>query len=314
MESIRLSFEAVMPIFLLMLVGYIIKRLGMADKKSFDTINKLVFKVFLPVLLFYNIYGTKVSGVLDWKLMAFVVAGIISVFIAGYFIAMVVTKENARRGVLLQSFFRANFAILGVPLVKYICGEGSGGLTSFMVVVIVPAFNILAVVALKRFGSGEKKLGILSLLKGVATNPLIIGCVLGLIFFLLDIKLPSVVEKAVKDISSVATPLAIIALGAEFEFSDMRGYVKEIVVATLARLVIVPAIMLPIAVRLGFSGEALACLLVAFGAPIAISSFSMAQQMGGDEKLAAQIIVVTSAACLFTLFGWIFVLSYLNLF
>ena len=147
MESIKLSFEAVMPIFLLMLVGYVIKRMGMADKKNFDTINKLVFKVFLPALLFYNIYSARVSDVLDVKLILFTVAGIIGVFVVGYFITLLVTKENAQRGVILQSFFRANFAILGIPLVKYICGEGSGALTSFMIVVVVPAFNILAVVA-----------------------------------------------------------------------------------------------------------------------------------------------------------------------
>ena len=314
MESLKLSFEAIAPIFLLMLLGYVLKRLKIADKKGFDTINKLVFKVFLPVLLFYNIYKTKTAEVFDLKLIAFTVSGILCVFVLGYFAVLYLSKENAKRGVMLQGFFRANFAILGVPLVNYICGEQAAGLTSLMVAVVVPVFNVLAVVALERFREGNEKLNILRLLKGVISNPLIIGCAVGIVFFALDIKLPMVIEKSVGNVSSVATPLAIIALGAGFEFSGIGGYVREIAIVVSARLVIIPLIIIPIAVWLGFSNEALACLLITFGAPIAVSSFSMSQQMGGDEKLSAQVIVISSALCLITLFGWIFALSSMGLF
>ena len=131
---------------------------------------------------------------------------------------------------------------------------------------------------------------------------------------LLDINLPSVVEKAVKDVASVATPLAIIVLGAEFEFSDIKGYKKEITIVMLARLVLIPLIVVGVATWLGFRNEALVCLLVAFGGPIAVSSFAMSQQMGGDEKLSSQLIVISSALCLLTLFVWIFTLSYIGLF
>lgn len=314
MESLKLSFDAVAPIFLLMLLGYVFKCLKVADKKGFDLINKLVFKAFLPTLLFYNIYKTETASVFDPKLVVFSVIGILCVFIVGYFTVLVITKENPKRGVMLQGFFRTNFAILGIPLVSYICGEQARGLASLMVAIIVPMFNILAVIALERFRDGSEKLNILNLLKGMAKNPLIIGCVIGLIFLGLDIKLPYVIEKSVSDISSIATPLAIIALGAGFEFSGIKGYAKEISIVILARLVVIPVIVIACAVLCGFSGEALACLLITFGGPIAVSSFSMAQQMDGDEKLAAQIIVISSALCLFTLFLWIFGLNYLGLF
>ncbi len=314
MESLRLSFEAIMPIFLLMLLGYVLKQLKISDKKGFDTVNKLVFKCFLPVLLFYNIYKTETAQVFDMKLIAFTIAGVICVFVLGYFAVFALTKENAKRGVMLQSFFRSNFAILGIPLVNYICGDESSGLTSLMVAVVVPLFNVFAVVALERFREGNEKLNILRLMKGVITNPLIIGCIVGIVFFAFDIKLPTIIEKPVKDISSVATPLAIIVLGSSFVFSSIKGYVREIVICVSARLVIVPLILLPIAVWLGFSGEALACLLVTFASPVAVSSFAMAQQMDGDENLAAQVIVISSALCLITLFLWIFALSYIGLF
>lgn len=314
MESIKLSFEAVMPIFILMLLGYVIKKIKLADKKSLDVINKVIFKIFLPVLLFYNIYSTQTSDVFDVKLIIFTIVGIFFIFILGYFAVLFLTKDNSKRGVMLQGFFRANFAILGIPLVGYICGNETSGLASLMVAVVIPVFNILAVVALERFRNGNVKLDILKLLKGVITNPLIIGCVIGIIFFILNIKLPAIVEKSVKDISSIATPLSIIILGSVFEFSDIKGYFKENFIVVLTRLIIVPLIIIPVAVLLGFSGESLACLLVVFASPVAVSSFAMAQQMDGDQSLASQVVVLSSAFCLVTLFFWIFALSSLGLF
>ena len=233
MESIRLSFQAVMPIFILMLLGYFIKKTKLADKKSLNVINKLIFKIFLPVLLFYNIYSTKTSDVFDVWLVVYTVVGILFIFVLGYFSVMLLTKDNAKRGVMLQGFFRANYAILGVPLVNYICGDKTSGLASLMVVVVIPMFNVLAVIALERFRKGNSKLDILKLLKGVITNPLIIGCIIGLLFFVLDIKLPAIIEKSVKDVASIATPLAIIVLGSVFEFSDIKGYFRENVIVVV---------------------------------------------------------------------------------
>ncbi len=314
MESIKLSFEAIMPIFILMVLGYAIKKIKLADKKSFGVMNKVIFKIFLPVLLFYNIYNTKTADVFNLRLIVFTIVGILFVFVLGYFAVILLTKDNKKRGVMLQGFFRANFAILGVPLVSYICGNKASGLASLMVAVVIPVFNILAVVALERFRGGNNKLDILKLLKGVITNPLIIGCVIGIIFFVLKIKLPYVIEKSVKDVASIATPLSIIVLGSEFEFSDIKGNLRENVIVVATRLIIVPLIIIPVAVWFGFSGEALACLLVIFASPIAVSSFAMAQQMEGDETLAVQVIAISSALCIITLFLWIFALSFLGLF
>ena len=314
MESLKLSFEAVMPIFILMTLGYLIKKMKLVDKKSVGMINKLNFKIFLPVLLFYNIYSIHAPDVFNLKLIIFTVIGILFVFIAGYFAVLLLTKDNKKRGVMLQAFFRTNYAILGIPIVNYICGNETSGVASLMVVIVIPVFNILAVIALERFREENSKLSILRLLKGVTTNPLIIGCIIGFIVFALDIKLPSLIEKSVKDISLIATPLSIIALGAGFGFSDIRGCLRENVIVVATRLIIVPLIILPVAVWLGFSGEALACLMVVFASPIAVSSYAMAQQMDGDEILAVQVIATSSAFCLITLFLWIFALSFLGLF
>lgn len=312
MESLRLSFNAIAPIFLLMLIGYVIKGIKLVDKKVFDGINKIVFKIFLPTLLFYNLYSTKTAEIFNLRLIAFAILGTLLVFFAGYFLVMHIAKENPKRGVILQAIFRSNYAILGIPLVEYICNGASSGLSSLMVAFVVPCFNVLAVVALVRFG-GEK-VSSKKLLKGIITNPLIIGCVLGMICLVLHIKFPPIIEKTVIDVSKIATPLAIIVLGASFSFKSIKGYVREILIAVSARLVFVPLIAITAAALLGFRGEELACLLVTFGSPVAVSSFAMAQQMGGDETLAGHVVVISSAFCLLTLFVWIFVLSALGLF
>ncbi len=311
MDSIILSLEAVAPIFILMSVGYFIKRIKLADKGQFDGMNRLVFKVFLPVLLFYNIYTTKNVNFFELKYILFTVCGIVSVFLIGIPLAILCTKDNSRRGVMLQGFFRSNFAILGVPLVGYICNGEGGGLTSLMVAIVVPLFNILAVISLEIFCGNT--INFWKIIKGIIKNPLIIGCAVGIIFLISGIKLPRFAENAIEDISSVASPLAIVVLGASFTFSSLKGYVKDSLIVVLVKLVISPLVILALAAKLGFSGESLACLLVVFGSPVAVSSFAMSQQMGGDEKLSAQVIVISSALCIFTLFVWIFVFSYLGL-
>lgn len=314
MESLKLSFEAVMPIFLLMMLGYLLRTWKVADKSAFDTMNRLVFKAFLPILLFYNIYQTDADEMFDPKLVLFVILGMVTVFFVGYGLVFKLTGENPRRGVMLQAFFRSNYAILGIPLVDFICDGRATGLASLMVAVVVPLINVLAVTTLERFRPGGGKTGVKQLALGIVKNPLIIGCLLGMVFFVTRWKLPFVVERAVADISKIASPLAIVALGASFTFSSIRGYVKEIVIIVLTRLIIVPLLTLPLAIWMGFGSEAVACLLIVFGGPVAVSSFAMAQQMGGDESLAAHAVVFTSAFCLLTLFVWIFALSALGIF
>ena len=312
MKSLQLSFEAVAPIFILMLLGYVLKTLHLGSKAVFDGLNKLIFRVFLPVLLFYNIYKTEPAAVFDGRLILFCVIGILLVFVIGYFAVLKMTDENARRGVMLQGFFRSNVAFLGIVLVDYICAENTTGLASLTVAVAVPLVNVLAVVCLERFRHGKPNFWVL--LKGIFTNPLVIGCALGLVFAAIDLTLPKVLEAAVSDVAKTATPLAMIVLGASFTFSSLRGYTKEICITVLAKLIFIPLLSVLTAVLLGFRGEALACILCTFATPVAVASFSMAQQMDGDEKLASHVVVISSAFCVVTLFLFIFALDYLHLF
>lgn len=312
MESLKLSVSAVGPIFLLMLIGYVARALSLADKKIFDGINRLVFKIFLPTLLFYNVYTSESVEIFDFKLIAFTVIGVLLVFGIYYFLVFRLTDDNKKRGVMLQSSFRSNYAILGFPLINYICHGAGDSLASFMVAIIVPLFNILAVISLERFRGGE--VNAKKLLMGIIKNPLIIGCFIGVIFSALGIRLPKILDETVSDVASIATPLAIIVLGASFTFSSIKGYLRDIIIIVSTRLVFVPLVMITAAVLLGFRDASLACLLITFASPCAVSSFAMAQQMDADETLQGHAVVISSALCLVTLFLQIFVLNYLNLF
>ena len=299
LASLQVSFEAVMPIFLLMAVGYGIKCCRLVDETVFAALNKLIFRVFLPILLFQNIRSSDVTAVLDWRLIGLAVALVLVLFVIGYF------------GVMAQVFFRSNFAILGIPIVDYVCRGQAEGRVSMVVAVLVPLFNVLAVIVLERYRGGKVKP--LRLLKGIATNPLIIACALGAVSLALPFTLPPLLDGAVVSLSEVASPLSLVVLGAGFTFSGVRGYARELTVMTAVKLIAAPLFSLTVAALCGFRGESLACILAAFGAPMAVSSFSMAQEMDADSQLAAQGVVVTSGTCLLTLFVWVFLLSVIGL-
>ena len=311
MKSLLISLEAVFPIFFLMMLGYGMRLLRLGTKAVFDGINKLIFWVFLPVLLFHNTYQSSLSEAFDTKLIVFSVVGILVVFLLGYGAVFFLTKENPKRGVMLQGFFRSNVAFLGVPLATYICGEKALGCASVTVAIVVPLVNVLAVICLERFRHG--KIDLLAIGKGILKNPLLIGCALGLLASFFDLKLPALLEGVVSDVAGVATPLAMIVLGAGFTFGGLGKHKKELLVATSAKLVFIPLIAVTVAALLGYRDISLVTILCIFGTPVAVASYAMADQMGGDAELAGQMVVVTSAFCSFTLFLFVFALSSLRL-
>lgn len=307
MENLILSFNVVLPLFLCIMLGYFLRRIRMVDTPSLNTMNKLCFKVFLPIYLFNNIATTNLSAAFNGKLLVVAVCGLVGQFLLLMLMIPRVEKENSRRGVLIQAIFRSNFALFGLPVALSLCGTEKVGPTSLLVGLTVPVFNILAVVTLESFRGGKPS--IKKMLKGIATNPLIIASLVGIAFNLLDITLPLAVQKSVTDLGGVATPLSLVALGGSFTVSKVKEYRKQLTIGVLGRLVLSPLLMVSIGVLLGFRNENLIPLLIMSGAPTAVSSFPMAQQMEGDGELAAALVVFTSAFAIFTMFVWIFVLK-----
>ena len=307
MDSLILSLEIVLPLFLLMAVGYVIKLTGLMNETSVKQTNKVIFKIFLPLLVFCNIYNTELSESFDSHLLLYAVAGVAIQFVLSLCLAVLTEKENSRRGVMLQGMFRSNFVLFGIPISTALFGETAAGLASILIAVIIPMYNVLAVVSLEIFNGKRPNVG--KILVGIITNPLIIASAVGILFVALRIPLPTPIYDTVSDLGSIATPLAFVILGASFSFGDVGRYVKELFVVLSTKLLVFPALFLGIALLLGFRGAPLAVLLTVFGAPIAVASFTMAQQMGGDDKLAGQLVVFSSILSIGTMFLIIFFLK-----
>ncbi|MEG2700195.1 MAG: AEC family transporter, partial [Hungatella sp.] len=215
------------------------------------------------------------------------------------------------RGVMIQGIFRSNYILFGLPMAASLFGASKTGTTAVLIAFVIPLFNLLSVVALEFFRGG--KADIKRILIGVITNPLILGALAAFAFLLSGIRLPHLLEQTVRDISKIATPLALIILGGSFTFSRLRPNRKHIVTAVSSRLLLIPLCFVTLSVALGFRGVELGALLAMFASPTAVSSFTMAQQMQADDELAGQIVVVGSLCAVITIFFWISLLSYFGL-
>lgn len=307
MENLILSCNVVLPLFLCVALGYFLKFAKMYDDTVLKTMNKLCFKVFLPIYLFYSVYSTDLSAAFNGKLIVYAVCGIV----AWFFILMVVVPKientNEKRGVMIQGMFRSNFVLFGLPIAISLCGEDKIGPTSLLLGIIVPIYNVLAVITLETFRGGKPS--IRKMLKGIAVNPLILASVCGIILYLLKMELPYAVEKTVVDVGKIATPLALMTLGGGFKFSKVKGHLKQLIITVVGKLILFPFVLVTIGIMLGFRNETLVPILLLAGAPTAVSSYTMAQQMGGDGELAGEIVVFTTGVSIVTMFIWIFVLK-----
>ncbi len=311
MENLVISFKVVLPLFLMLLLGYVIRSIKLVTPDCFEQLNKLVFRVFLPLVIFRNIYISDLSSAFNGKLIISGVLIVLVVFGLSFLAVLFLEKENRRRGVLIQGIFRSNFIVFGLSVAANMYGEDSVGPVSMLVTFIIPVYNALAVVALESFRGGGR-VNVKSLLKGIVTNPLIIAAVLGMIVLLSGFRFPVVLEDTVADLAAVATPLALVALGGSFEIGRVRGNLRPLTIGLLGKLVVVPMIFLPISVLLGFRGPELIGLMVMLGSPAAVSSYTMAQQMGGDGELAGELVVFGTLFSVLTIFLWTFLLKSLG--
>ena len=311
MENFILSFNVVTPLFLIMSLGYYLKYIKLLDKQTLNVMNSVCFKVFLPILLFFNIYQSDVKSSFNINLITFSVSSIVILFIVLCFFIPKIEKDNKKRGVMIQGIFRSNFVIFGMPIATSIYGEVNIGTTALLIAVIVPLFNLLSVISLELFRDGE--INLKKILKGIITNPLIIASAIGILFVTLNITLPTFIEKSVSDIAKIATPLSLILLGGSFSFSHIKEYLNHTIIIVFNKLIFVPLIFIPIAIKLGFRGIELLTILLIFAAPVAVSTFQMSKQMDGDSTLAEQSIVFTCLFCIPTVFLWILTLKQLSL-
>ena len=312
MENLMISANAVLPMCLIMALGYGTRRLGWIRREEIFAINKIAFRIFLPCLLYYNVYCSDLSGSFDPLLMAYAVGGVLLTFGLAIGYTLLTEKLPERRGVMIQGMFRSNYVIMGIPVATALLGSDQLGTVSILIAVVVPLFNMLAVVVLEVFrGQKPKPLHILG---QIAKNPLVIGSVLGILTLAAGIRLPHILEQTIQSISAIASPLQLFLLGAFFQFSGLKTYRRELVTVSAAKLIVSPGLFLGLGALLGFRDAAFVSLIGIFASPTAVNSFTMAQQMGGDAELAGDIVVTTSAVSILTMFLWVFLFKSLGMF
>ncbi|MCD8372950.1 MAG: AEC family transporter [Clostridia bacterium] len=344
------AVNAILPIVLLIVLGYVLKKIKFFSKEFLKIGNKLVFNVALPAMLFVNVYSIDDLTDVNWSLVIYCVIIVFVIFFLGLLVSILTTKDNRRRGVILQCTYRSNFAIIGVSLAASLAGTAAGAADTVNAVVAIiqaftiPIFNILAVIALTVFVNKQpqqfdengmllapvkKHTSVKKIILGIVKNPLIIGifaglCCVGVRYaeiaicgyapFTIADDLPFLYS-VLTSLKSMTTPLALIVLGGQFEFSAVKGMTKEIIVATVFRLIVAPLIGVGCAVLLSeytsllsFGQTEYPALIALFGTPVAVSSAIMAGEMGADDQLAGQLVVWTSLCSIVTLFLTVFIL------
>ena len=315
MENIIVSFNVIAPVFFLMVLGYLmVNYTSLADRKLTKQANAIVFKIFLPCMLFYNVYQSDIGAEIHSriKLCIWAAGGLLILFVLLCLIVPKVVKQENQQGVVIQGIFRSNYVIFGVAVVQNMYGIKSTTTAAILSAILVPMYNFLAVVALSIFGEKREtdwKKIILDILK----NPLIISSVLGIIFSLLGIRLPTAVDTTVQDLAKLSTPIAFMILGGDLDFSKVKGNLKVASVVLTIKLVILPLIMIPMIVMMGYRDADLLSGLLAYQTPVAVSSYIMAQQAGADGQLAGQLVVFSSVLSIFTLFVTILILRTIGL-
>ncbi len=312
MENLILSFTSIFPLVSYLLVGYLVRRSNIVDERARKQVNNLIFRLFLPLSLFMNVYNSSFDG--DQNLgpvVLYAVGTVLLVYAVSWFYYSRVMKERKEVAVMVQNAFRSNYILFGMSLSSALMAGGGQGITGILVTVQVPLFNILAVIVLQYYSDGKASWA--KLAKGIVTNPFVVAAALAFLLKLLPGRMPDFLQKPLNGMAGISTPLAMIILGAEFNFRRSGLYAKQIVSGVVTRLVLVPALALGGAILLGFRGETLIAYLSLFASPVAVSSYSMAQQMGSADELAGQLLVYSTGFCGLTLFLWIFFLKQMAL-
>lgn len=310
MENFLLALNVVFPMFFLMMLGVILKRIKMVDERSLTVMNSLIFRVFMSTLLFlsvYNIGDLSAFSAKNLKLMLYAFASILVVLVLAWLIFVRLIADKKRLAVMIQGVYRGNFILFGLAIAGSLYGDAGLGIVSILTVVTIPTFNILAVIILEYYSG--KEISRKKLIKQVLKNPLVVATVIGIIFLASGIKLPKPIYKSLNDISKIATPLAFIVLGAELKFGNMLKNMKYLIFVDFLKLVINPLISISIGKMLGFQGAEIVALLSMTACPTAVSSFTMAKEMNVDGDLAGEIVATTSLVSIATIFCWILILK-----
>lgn len=307
MSNLIFSLNATLPLFLMMVVGYVLRKINYIDGHGSAQMNKLVFRVFLPALIFLDLAKEDFKAIWDGEMILFCfVVTILSILIA--FLISLIDKNKVERGEIIQGAFRSAAATLGIAFMLNIYDSATA--VALMIIGSVPLYNIISVVILSLTAeeASDNKALIKKTVYNVITNPIILSIAAGLIWSLLRIPMPIIMTKSVTYLGNIASPLALIILGSEFEFKAAGEKIKEISIVAFTKLILWCAIFLPFAISLGFRDEKLVAILIMLGSGTTSSSFIMAKNMGHEGVISSSVVMITTLLMSFTMTFWLFLL------
>lgn len=314
MENFIYSVNVTVPIFLVMVIGYLLRQKGMLNENFVTVANKFNFKVTLPFMLFRDISGVDIKAVFDLKYCLFCALASTACFWVIWGGTKLFLKDKSMRGAFVQASFRSSAAVMGLAFIQNIYGTSAMG--PLMIVSAVPLYNIFSVIVLTFEGKDAKEARRTEKIKeaclNIAKNPIILAILAGLVVGLLGIDFPVIVDKTVGSVAQLASPLALITIGAGFEGKKALAKMKPTVAASIIKLVVQPLVFLPVAAWMGFSGEKMIAILIMLASPTTPSCYIMAKNMNHDGVLTASVVVTTTLMAAFTLTGWIFILKTLG--
>lgn len=307
MENFIFSINATLPVFIVMIVGYILKIKGMVNENFCSVANKINFKLTLPSLLFADISRTNIVEVFDLKYVLYCALVTTVSFFSIWGLSKLLLKDKSEVGAFVQGSFRGSAAVLGVAFIQNM--YGNSGMAPLMIVGAVPLYNMYSVIVLTFEGSDKGTNKIKNAFINICKNPIILSIVAGVMVSVIGIEFPVIINKTLDNMAKLATPLALLVIGAGFEGKKAIAKFKSTIAGSLIKLIIQPAVFLPIAIALGFTGDKMIAILIMLGAPTTASCYIMAKEMKNDIHLTSSLVVATTLLSSVTLTFWIYVLK-----
>jgi predicted permease len=313
MDNLILTANIVTPVFIIVAVGYVLKKFGLINDNFINLSSKIVFSVSLPVLIFMEVSSINFTSVRGFEIILFVYAVTIVSFGLSWLVASPLIKEGKDKGVFIQGSFRGNFAIIGLAILINLYGTEILGKASLVLAFTIPIYNILAIVALTVPVRKEKQLDLTRTVFEILKNPLFLAVIFALPFSYFKIEIPFILRKTGEYLSALTLPLALIGIGGFLSFTEAKKGSGIALISSFLKLVLLPGLGTYAAYLLGFRDEELGVLFILFASPTAIASFIMAEAMGMNSKLAGSILLITTLGSVFTISTGLFILKEMRL-
>lgn len=306
MADLLFSLNTIAPMVTIISIGYIFARLGILKQEFITQGNRLCYQIFLPIQLFRSIYSSHSDLGGSLPFIIFCLGGSLLVYSIVLLISLKLEKFPEQQAGYATAFMKSNFILFGMSLAIQLLGEGNIADVAIIIAMLVPINNIVVVTVfstlLKDKQPHKSNSRFLNLIHNILTNPIFLGAVIGLIFAELQIPLPTFGHKVVDQLADVATPLALLLLGASFKFSNVARYKKELVMLFFLKGVLIPGGALALATLMNFTTTQMVGVLVIFGSPSASSSYVMAREFGADDVLSANIVIFSTLISTITIF------------